>query len=123
MYSYSEIVDELLKEFPEIIGRYAEELSWIRDTFQDQETRGETIYFDRCFCDYIGRLLVSERQDNVRNLVLIFGAIDLISAAYHFMLWNRNGRKCMDDDDSRLFSDWKSVYRKWIVPVLVADKI
>ena len=44
----------------------------------------------------------------VRNLVLIFGAIDLISAAYHFMLWNRNGRKCMDDDDSSLFSDWKS---------------
>ncbi len=44
----------------------------------------------------------------VRNLVLIFGAIDLISAAYHFMLWNRNGRKCMDDDDSSRFSDWKS---------------
>lgn len=44
----------------------------------------------------------------VRNLVLIFGAIDLISAAYHFMLWNRNGRKCMDDDDNSLFSDWKS---------------
>ena len=44
----------------------------------------------------------------VRNLVLIFGAIDLISVAYHFMLWNRNGRKCMDDDDSSLFSDWKS---------------
>lgn len=44
----------------------------------------------------------------VCNLVLIFGAIDLISAAYHFMLWNRNGRKCMDDDDSSLFSDWKS---------------
>ena len=43
----------------------------------------------------------------VRNLVLIFGAIDLISAAYHFMLWKRNGRKCMDDDSS-LFSDWKS---------------
>ena len=43
----------------------------------------------------------------VRNLVLIFGAIDLISAAYHFMLWNRNGRKCMDDESS-LFSDWKS---------------
>ena len=44
----------------------------------------------------------------VRNLVLIFGAIDLISVAYHFMLWNRNGRKCMDDDESSLFSDWKS---------------
>lgn len=44
----------------------------------------------------------------VRNLVLIFGAIDLISAAYHFMLWNRNGRKCRDGDDNSLFSDWKS---------------
>ena len=43
-----------------------------------------------------------------RNLVLIFGVIDLISAAYHSMLWNRNGRKCMDDDDNSLFSDWKS---------------
>lgn len=36
----------------------------------------------------------------VRNFVLIFGAIDLTSAAYHFMLWNRNGRKYMDDDGS-----------------------
>lgn len=44
----------------------------------------------------------------VRDFVMIFGAIDLISAAYHFMLWNRNGRKCMDDDESSLFSDWKS---------------
>ena len=44
----------------------------------------------------------------VRNLVLIFGVIDLISAADHSMLWNRNGRKCMDDDDNSLFSDWKS---------------
>ena len=44
----------------------------------------------------------------VRNLVLIFGVIDLISAAYHSTLWNRNGRKCMDDDDNSLFSDWKS---------------
>jgi len=47
----------------------------------------------------------------VRNLVLIFGAIDLISAAYHFMLWNRNGRKCLDDDDNSLLSDWKSEER------------
>ena len=44
----------------------------------------------------------------VRSLVLIFGVIDLISAVYHSMLWNRNGRKCMDDDDNSLFSDWKS---------------
>ena len=44
----------------------------------------------------------------VRNLVLIFGVIDLISAAYHSMLWNRNGRKCMDDDDNSMLSDWNS---------------
>ncbi len=55
----------------------------------------------------------------VRNLVLIFGAIDLISAAYHFMLWNRNGRKCMDDDDSSLFSDWKSGERSPVKVSLV----
>lgn len=66
MYSYSEIVNELLIEFPEISGRYAGELAWIQDTFQGQETRGQTICFDRCFCDYIGRLLVSGHQDNVK---------------------------------------------------------
>ena len=44
----------------------------------------------------------------VRSLVLIFGAIDLFSAGRHFMLWNRNGRKRMDDDDNSLLSDWKS---------------
>ena len=63
MYFYSEIVDELLKEFPEISGCYAEELTWIQNTFQDQETKGQTICFDRCLCDYIGRLLVSEYQN------------------------------------------------------------
>ena len=31
----------------------------------------------------------------VRGLVLFFGAIDLFSAGYHFVLWNRNGRPCM----------------------------
>lgn len=44
----------------------------------------------------------------MRYPVLLFGAIDLISAIYHFMLWNRNGRCCMDDDNNSLFSDWKS---------------
>lgn len=44
----------------------------------------------------------------VRNLVLLFGAIDLASAVYHFMVWNRNGRCSMDDDNDSLFSDWKS---------------
>ena len=40
-------------------------MAWIKDTFKDQETDGQTVYFDRCFCDYIGRLLVNERQDNM----------------------------------------------------------
>ena len=44
----------------------------------------------------------------VRNIVLLFGAIDLVSAIYHFILWNRNGRQSMDDDNNSLFSDWKS---------------
>lgn len=66
MYSYPEIVNELLKEFPEISGCYAEELAWIPNTFQGQETQGQTVYFDRCFCNYIGRLLVNERQDNIK---------------------------------------------------------
>ena len=44
----------------------------------------------------------------VRNPVLLFGAIDLVSAIYHFMIWNRNGRCSMDDDNNSLFSDWKS---------------
>lgn len=66
MYSYSGIVNDLLKEFPEIGKNYTEETAWIKDTFKGQETGGQTIYFDRCFCDYIGRLLVSERLDNVK---------------------------------------------------------
>ena len=66
MYSYLEIVNDLLKEFPEISKNYAEEIAWIRDTFKSQETGGQTIYFDRCFCDYIGHLLVDECQDNIK---------------------------------------------------------
>lgn len=65
MYTYYGIVNELLAEFPEINKNYAEEMAWIKDTFKDQETDGQTGYFDRCFCDYIGRLLVNERQDNM----------------------------------------------------------
>ena len=65
MYTYYGIVNELLAEFPEINKNYAEEMAWIKDTFKDQETDGQTVYFDRCFCDYIGRLLVYERQDNM----------------------------------------------------------
>ena len=61
-----EIVNELLKKFPKTSRRNAEELVWIQNTFQGQETNRQTICFDRCFCDYIGRLLVSKRRDNVK---------------------------------------------------------
>ncbi len=55
----------------------------------------------------------------VRNLLLIFGAIDFISAAYHFVLWNRNGRQRMEDDNNSLFSDWKSGERSPVKVSLV----
>ena len=55
----------------------------------------------------------------VRNIVLLFGAIDLVSAIYHFILWNRNGRCCMDDDNNSLFSDWKSGERSPVKVSLV----
>ena len=66
MYTYAEIVNELLAEFPEISENYEEEITWIKDTFQGQDTEGQTVYFDRCFCDYIGRLLVDESQDDIK---------------------------------------------------------
>lgn len=44
----------------------------------------------------------------VRTIVLLFGAIDLVSAVYHFMRWSRRGRCSMEDDDDSLFSGWKS---------------
>ena len=44
----------------------------------------------------------------VRNVILLFGGIDLISAAWHFMLWDRKGRPDMEDDGDSLLSDWKS---------------
>lgn len=66
MYSSFGIVNDLLKEFPEISKNYAEEIVWIKDTFKGLENGGQTIYFDRCFCDYIGHLLVDECQDNIK---------------------------------------------------------
>lgn len=44
----------------------------------------------------------------VRGIVLLFGGIDLVSAVYHLFIWNRNGRRPMDDDNNSVFSDWKS---------------
>lgn len=55
----------------------------------------------------------------VRNPVLLFGAIDLVSAIYYFMIWNRNGRCSMDDDNNSLFSDWKSGERSPVKVSLV----
>ena len=55
----------------------------------------------------------------VRNIVLLFGAVDLVSAIYHIMLWNRNGRHSMDDDNNSLFSDWKSGERSPVKVSLV----
>ena len=44
----------------------------------------------------------------VRNVILLFGGIDMISAAWHFILWDRKGRPDMEDDGDSLLSDWKS---------------
>ena len=55
----------------------------------------------------------------VRNIVLLFGAVDLVSAIYHIMLWNRNGRHSMDDDNNGLLSDWKSGERSPVKVSLV----
>lgn len=55
----------------------------------------------------------------VRNVLLLFGAIDIISAIYHFVIWRRNGRQPMDDDSNSLFSDWKSGERSPVKVSLV----
>ena len=55
----------------------------------------------------------------VRNIVLLFGAIDLVSAIYHFILWNRNGRHSMDDDNNGLLTDWKSGERSQVKVTLI----
>ena len=43
MYSYLGIVNDLLKEFPEISKNYAKEIAWIKDTFKGQETGGKEL--------------------------------------------------------------------------------
>ena len=75
-----------------------------------------------------GSVMLGSGRDNVplgmvifyvRSLVLLFEVIDLFSAGYHFILWNRNGRPCMDDDNNSLFSDWKSGERSPIKVSLI----
>lgn len=65
-YHYSAIAGTMLETFPEVREQYAKELRWISDTFQGQETGGQSLYFDRCFCDFLGRLLAAEEPDNGR---------------------------------------------------------
>lgn len=65
-YCYSAIADTMLETFPEVREQYTKEILWIRDTFQGQETKGQSLYFDRCFCDFLGRLLAAEEPDNRR---------------------------------------------------------
>ncbi len=55
----------------------------------------------------------------VRNVILIFGGIDLISAVYHLILWERKGRPDMEDDNDSLLSDWKSGERSPVKVSLV----
>lgn len=55
----------------------------------------------------------------VRNILLLFGGIDIVSAIYHFVIWSRNGRQPMDDDNDSLFSDWKSGERSPVKVSLV----
>lgn len=55
----------------------------------------------------------------VRNIVLLFGGIDLISAVWHYVLWIRKGKPCMEDDNNSLLSDWNSGERSPVKVSLV----
>ena len=65
-FGYSAIADTMLEAFPEIGEQYAKEIRWISDTFREQGSRGQTLYFDRCFSDFLGRLLIEEHPDKVQ---------------------------------------------------------
>ncbi len=44
----------------------------------------------------------------MRNLVLVFAAINLISTLQHFYVWNSSGRTYSEDDAKSIFSNWKT---------------
>ena len=133
MNSYSDIVDDLLNEFPEIGRQYAEELDWLRETFQGQETKGQTLYFDGCFCDYIGRLLQNEGRDNgeiekvfafleemavsqdgeVRNLL----QVTVLEYLRSWALLQRRGEKHMGPETKKLFEGVKEYLREPTQPL------
>ena len=70
MLDYTNIVGTLLQKFRKLNKRYAEDIDWIRSTFENESSKGQTVYFDRCFCDYIGRSLVnlSEHSDELNHI-------------------------------------------------------
>ena len=79
-YCYSKIVGTMLETFPEVREQYAKELRWISDTFQGQKTGGQSLYFDRCFCDFLGRLLAAESTDN-RQLERVFDFLENMASS------------------------------------------
>lgn len=124
MYTYSEIVKNLLEEFPEINEQYPEDIAWIKDTFQNQGTEGQTLYFDRCFCDYIGRLLANELQYKVK-IEKVFAFLESMAASEdqevrnllqvtvleYFRSWyllQRKSEKYMQPETRKLFDIVKS---------------
>ena len=128
MNSYSDIIDNLLNEFPEISRQYAEELDWLRETFQGRETKGQTLYFDRCFCDYIGCLLQNEGRNNgeiekvfafleemavsedgeVRNLL----QVTVLEYLRSWALLQSRGEKRMGPETKKLFEGVKKYLRE-----------
>lgn len=65
-------------------------------------------------------LLIPQQQNTSEKLkAKQYGAAALVSAIYHLMLWNRNGRHSMDDDNNGLLSDWKGGERSPIKVSLV----
>lgn len=79
-YHYPVISDTMLEAFPEIRERYTKEIRWISETFQGNSTRGQSLYFDHCFCDFLERLLAAESTDN-RQLERVFDFLENMASS------------------------------------------
>lgn len=80
MLTYENIVENLFKRFPELKQRYAEDIKWIQDTFANKLSKGQTVYFDKCFCDYIGRNIVLQ-PENLCSLNQIFAFLEEMASS------------------------------------------
>lgn len=80
MLTYENIVENLFKRFPELKQRYAEDIKWIQDTFANKSSKGQTVYFDKCFCDYIGRNIVLQ-PENLCRLKQIFAFLEEMASS------------------------------------------